>query len=73
MEVHKDVDRVDTHAPLEALGEQGLMFDDWAGVKEESSQILEMVPLLKIVGEKPGRFSGCGDGDSGAEHDGAVL
>ncbi len=25
----QDVDRVDTHAPLDALGQQALLFDDW--------------------------------------------
>jgi predicted RND superfamily exporter protein len=54
--VHKDVDRVDTHAPLEALGEQALLFDDWGDLKEESGEIRQMVPLLKIVGQKPGGF-----------------
>jgi uncharacterized protein len=52
--VHRDVDRVDTHAPLEALGEQALLFDTWGDLKEASGQIKEMVPLLKIVGQKPG-------------------
>jgi predicted RND superfamily exporter protein len=55
-EVHKDVDRVDTHAPLKELGEQALLFDDWADLKEQSGQVKEMVPLLKIVGQKPGGF-----------------
>ncbi|MGN6367877.1 MAG: MMPL family transporter [Phycisphaerae bacterium] len=50
----EDVDRVDTHAPLAELGVQGPMFDEWAGIKEESAQLREMVPLLRIIAEKPG-------------------
>ena len=52
--VHRDVDRVDTHAPLEGWGEPALLFDTWGDLKEASGQIKEMVPLLKIVGQKPG-------------------
>ena len=50
----QDVDRVDTHAPVAELGVQGPMFDDWKNLKEESTHLREMVPLLKIIAEKPG-------------------
>jgi len=52
--VHEDIDRVDTHAPLDELAEQGVMFDDWDGVKEGSADIQRFIPLLKILGQKPG-------------------
>ena len=50
----QDVERVDTHAPVSELGVQGPMFDGWDGLKEESTQLRQMVPLLKIIAEKPG-------------------
>ncbi len=52
--VHLGVGRVDTHAPVEGLGDQGLLFDDWDDIKERSVQVKEMLPLLTMVGEKPG-------------------
>ncbi|HUO06788.1 MAG TPA: MMPL family transporter [Phycisphaerae bacterium] len=48
----EDVDRVDARAPLDQLGSQALLFDDWADLKEKSAQMQREVPLLKILGEK---------------------
>ena len=52
-EVHNDIDRVDTHAPLDQLGAQGVMFDDWDNIKEGSTEINEIHPAPpKILAEE---------------------
>jgi uncharacterized protein len=48
------VKRVDTHVPLDELSDQALLFGSWQDVRDASEGMQRMLPLLKILGEKPG-------------------
>ena len=48
------VKRVNSHVPVQQLGEQSLLFADWSEIKTGSTQIKQSLPLAKILGEAPG-------------------
>jgi predicted RND superfamily exporter protein len=49
-----DVKRVDARTDPASLGDQAMLFAEWEDVKGGSAELKRMVPLLKIIGEKPG-------------------
>jgi len=51
MALKEDVRRVNTHTPVEELGEQALVFADWNEIREQSAHVKEFQQLVKIIGE----------------------
>lgn len=49
---------VDAHVPLGALGDQGLLFDDAASVRNTVRQAQAFTPLVRLWAERPGPFGG---------------
>jgi predicted RND superfamily exporter protein len=47
------VKEVDSHIPLEALGTQGMLFEDPQKVQQDLNDTKQMIPLAKLWGEAP--------------------